>query len=397
MNSDSMQWDADLYLQDGIWKLRWREDALNANGSVERRKPVWVGPATGPERITKKEAQRIVRENFPSRQDQIAPPPQSTISIADFVEKAFVLEHVAKKELAGRTHYHAILKHVLTPEEVDHVFQTKQPKARLKAVPDWPYLSKVRLCDAGPGDVQRLVSAALARGYSAQTATHIRNVVSAIFAHAKKKQWFTGDNPAALVTLPEMIRKEAHTLTLAQAEELLRVMQYPEKEMMLISILARMNMAEICGLQWKYVNLTEVWFNADREPIPPRTMAIRKQWYRSKLVEMEQKSRNRNLQIPEPLLPILLGLSQREKFTGPDDFVLGSRTGTPVHEDNIRIRRLKPIGKALQMPWLSWRVIQRTQTTLAQELGMQVLGNHVAKDRPLHPPSKAKPRSVNTG
>ena len=37
------------------------------------------------------------------------------MTMADFVEKLFVPEHVAIKGLAGRTHYRAILKHVLTP------------------------------------------------------------------------------------------------------------------------------------------------------------------------------------------------------------------------------------------------------------------------------------------
>ncbi len=375
--------DADLYIEDGIWKLRWRDDAMDANGCVgrHRSRPAWIGPAAGPECLTTEQAQQIAWEDFLSRTDQNPPGPQSAMTIADFVEKAFVPEHVARKALAGRTHYQAILKHVLTPEEVRRVFQTvtEGPKTRLKSVPDWPYLGKVRLCDTRPDDVQRLVSAALARGYSTQTVLHIRNVVGAIFAHAKKRQMFTGDNPVTLVTLPEMTRKEGHTLTLGQAEEVLAVMQYPEKEMTLIAILTRMKMAEICGLQWKHVNLTEAWSLTDGDPIPPRTIAVRKQWQSGKLSNVEPKSGRRILPMPEQLLPVLLGMSQRAKFTRPRDFVLVSRTGRPVNENSVAKRRLKPIGEGLQMPWLSWRVFQRTRTTLAQELGMQVIGNRVAK------------------
>ena len=337
------------------------------------RNPVWIGPATGPERLTKKQAERIAWENFLSRLDQNARAPQSVMTIADFVENLFLPEHIAMKKLSGRIHYKAILKHVLTPEEVDRVFQVdaEKSKTKLKAVPNWPYLGNVRLRDARPDDVQRLISAALARGYSTQTVKHIRNVVSAIFAHAKKKQWFTGENPASLVTLPGMTRKEAHWLTVAQTKELLGVMQYPEKEMALIAIRTDMNVAEICGLQWKRVNLTEAWSDTDGEPIPPRTIAVRKQWYRGELGSVNKKSHHRNLPIPEPLLPILLGLSHRAKFTGPDDFVLVSRAGTPIDEHQIAARRLKPIGKDLQMPWLSWHVFYRTHATLAYEFGLR--------------------------
>ena len=368
MDRSGRQQSGDLYLQDGFWKLRWPEDAIE-------RKPAWIGPATGPERLTKKEAERIAWENFPPRLDEGAWAPQSAMTIADFVEKAFVPEHVATKKLSGRTHYQAILKHVLTPEEVDRVFQVDQEKARpkLRAVPDWPYLSNVRLRDAAADDVQRLISAALARRYSTQTVTHIRNVVRAVFEHARKKRWFIGENPASQVVLPGMTRKEAHALTLGQAKEVLGIMRYPEKEMALISILTSLNVAELCGLQWKYVNLTEGWSHADGEPIPPRTIAVRKQWYRGEMGRVSQESRNRNLPIPGPLLPILVGLSRRVGFTGPEDFVLVSRAGTPVNQSRIAERRLKPIGKELQMPWLSWHVFHRSHRNLASELGVPLL------------------------
>jgi hypothetical protein len=53
-----MQPNGDLYLQDGFWRLCWHENAIDANGLVERhwRKPAWIGPATGPERLTEEEA-----------------------------------------------------------------------------------------------------------------------------------------------------------------------------------------------------------------------------------------------------------------------------------------------------------------------------------------------------
>jgi len=151
----------------------------------------------------------------------------------------------------------------------------------------------------------------------------------------------------------------------------LRVMRYPEKEMTLIAMLAGMNVGEICGLQWRCVNLTGEWASADGEPIPPRTIAVRNQWHLGELSDLARKSRNRDVPISEALFQILLGLSRREKYTGPDDFVLVSRGGTPINGNNIAARRLKAIGRELQMPWLSWHVIQRTQTMLGNELGTQ--------------------------
>ena len=368
--------NTDVYLEGSFWKLRWREDVTDENGSVrmQLRAPVWIGPATGPMGLTKEEARLIAWENFLSRLSQNAQLPQRVMTVAAFVENIFVPEHVATKELSGRTHFHAILKHVLVPEEVDRVFHinAERSKSKLKAIPNWPYLDNLNLQDARPDDVQRLISAALERGYSPQTVKHIRNVVGAIFTHAKKKQCLHGDNPASLVTLPGMTRKEAHVLTLAQAKELLSAMHYPEKEVALTAILTGMTVAEICGLQWKRVNLTAERADANGEKIPPGSIAVRNEWYRGELASVK-KGRNRNLPIPDPLLPVLLGLSRPTGFVGPDDFVLVSRAGTPVNAGNLATRQLKAIGRRQEMPWLSWQVLRRTHRTLAYELGIQLL------------------------
>ena len=376
--------NGDVLLQDGLWNFDWHTDALDANGLIEghRREPAWIGPRTDVQALAGTETKRITWESFLLRIGQNVRVPRSAMTVADFVQKMFVPEHVARKGPSGRTHFHAMLKHVLTQEEVDRAFQGSEEnsKTRLKPVPDWPYLGSVRLCDARPDHVQRLISAAMARGYSPQTVKHIRNVVSAVFTHAMKKRCFSGDNPASLVSLPEMTRKEAHVLTLAQAREILAMMHHPEKEMTQITILTGMTVPEICGLQWKRVNLTDAWSSANGERIPPRTIAVRSELYRGEFAGVK-KTHNRDLPIPDPLLPVLLALSRREGFVGADDFVLVSQAGTPIHADNIAMRRLKPIGRHLQMPWLSWRVLHHTHTALVRQFGTQFLGERVANGR----------------
>ena len=50
--------------------------------------------------------------------------------------------------------------------------------------------------------------------------------------------------------------------------------------MVLFAILTSMNIAEICGLQWKRVNLAEHSTTVDGESLPPLTIAVRRQWFR---------------------------------------------------------------------------------------------------------------------
>jgi len=382
----------DIYQERGFWKVRCWEDANDEPefGGEQWREELCIGPALGPDRLTKKEAQRLAWESFLSRlrRDEMAgqnetaaqsktavqreTAAQSEMTIRRFVETAFVPEHVLVKRLAGRIYYQAILKHVLPPEEVDRIFRVTRnnSKAKLNAIPDWPYLGDLRIQDCGPEHVERLISTAYARGYSAQTVMHIRNVVSAIFSHAKKVQHYQRDNPAKAAVLPERPHRNPHLLTLTQAKQVLRAMRYPEKEMTLIAMLTSMNVAEICGLQWKYVNLTGSCSNMTGEPIPPITIAVRKRWYRGELDSVRRASA-RNLPIPELLLPMLIKLSGRGRWTGPDDFVLVSRVGTPINAVNIAARRLRTIGNELQMPWLTWHVFRRGRFALEAELSEQ--------------------------
>jgi integrase len=364
----------DIYQEQGLWKIHCWEDAADEplGTKVPSRDEVSIGPAKGPDRLTQRGAQRVAWNRYLSklRRNEAVVEPEMTI--ARFVETFFVPEHVQEKRLAGRDYYQAILKHVLPPEEVDRIFQVSRDmsKARLKVIPNWPYLGELRLQDCGPQHVERLISAASARGYSHQTVVHIRNVVSAIFSHAKKLHHYQYDNPAKTAILPERPPRSSHLLTLTQAKDVLRAMRYPEKEMTQLVMLTSMNIAEICGLQWKYVNLTGTWSKLTDEPIPPITIAVRKQLYRGELDNVSG-AHERNLPIPGLLLPMLIKLSGREKYTGPNDYVLVSRAGTPINAINITARRLRSIGNELQMPWLNWHVLGRGRFSLEAELGEQ--------------------------
>lgn len=366
---------SDIQQEKDFWKIQCLEDSTDKpklDTNEQWRVQLSIGASTGPDRLMKKEAQRVAWTNYPVKLRKNEAPTQSEMTIARFVETAFVPEHVLIKRMAGRAYYRAILKHVLPPEEVDRIFHVggENSKAKLKAIPDWPYLSELRIQDCGPEHVERLISAALARGYSTQTVMHIRNVVSAIFSYAKKVQYYQRDNPAKKAILPDRPFRSPHSLTLNQAQEVLRAMRYPEKEMTLIAMLTGMNVAEICGLQWKQVNLSGIWSNVAGDSIPPIHVGVRKRWYRGEL-DSVGRGQVRNLSIPELLLPILIKLSGRGRWTGPDDFVLVSRVGTPINAINITARRLRTIGKELQMPWITWSVFRRGHFALEAELGAQ--------------------------
>ena len=249
----------------------------------------------------------------------------SPINLAEFVRLKFVPEYVSSRRLAGRAHFQSILKHILTPQQVAHAFEADPNRiAKPRSIPGWPYLVSLRLVQIDRESVQHLISTALTMGYSTQIATHIRNVVRSIFAHAIRTRCFSDKNPAAIVSLPAMKRKELHALTLSQIRHMMQMMRYPEKVIATIVTITGMNVAEVCGLQWKYVNLSNDRHLADADWIPPRTICVRKQSYRGEFGPVIE-SRKRVVPIPEVLFSILRELKNRENFTGLQDFVLASQ------------------------------------------------------------------------
>lgn len=296
----------------------------------------------------------------------------SAMTLSQFVITKFIPEHVEQKSTAGRRHYYAILKHVLHPEQMDRIFslETDHPRVRLKSLPDWPYLDQVRLCDLRPGHIRTLTACAIAHGYSPQTILHIRNVVSAIVSHAKRERCFDGENPLSGVAMPPMARTRAQNLTIVQAKRMIQLMQSPEREIALMTIITGMGVSVICGLQWKYVNLTDSKVSIDGVSIAPCSIFVRNQHNSAGLVGVNAH-RVRTIDIPDALFRTLLSLKQQQNDPDPNRLVSPSRDGTPVNPYGLRAQRLRPIGKKLEISGLSWQILTRAHNALMSELRSQ--------------------------
>jgi integrase len=102
----------------------------------------------------------------------------------------------------------------------------------------------------------------------------------------------------------------------------------------------------------------------------PCSLAVRKNYYRGKFGSVKAKSRRRNVPLSRTVVNALLELKSKSKWTGPEDLVFTSRNGTPLNQRNVLWRVLKPAGKKLEIPWLSWHVFRHTHATLGEEIGM---------------------------
>jgi integrase len=366
-----LQQKGDLYSRGGYWMLRWHEDQIKANGEFKRgwSRSVCIGPCEGANALTEKQARRLAWENFLSRLDQNNRTPQSIMTLREFVERKFLPEHVAYKKHGGKEFYASQLPFVI--DGVPDKKLSRGGKTRFKPGEEPPPIARrygigeMRLRDVEREHAQRLIGTMLLRGYSVQAAKHVKTVVSAIYTHAQKEGYFMGRNPSEFVELPEMVRAIPHALSFGQLVGLLPLLPKVVRLMVFLAVMTSMNIAEICGLKWKRVNLTDEPTIMDAELLPPMSAGVREQWYKGEWSSVKKAARLRNVPLPQWAVQELKELQQRRHWVGSEDPIFAGTSGRPLCENAIVKRHLKPAGRKLGMPWLSWHVFRRTFDTLA--------------------------------
>jgi len=291
------------------------------------------------------------------------------ITFLEFVKSRFIPEHVLSKSAAGKRHYHAMLKHILNPTTVSELFIQDYRKGNGRLQPDlgWPYLDDVRLCEVTVDHIKALISAALKNGYSIQTVTHIRNVVGTILTHATNTHYFTGRNPAYQVALPTMIRKPASRLNSLYVKQILGRMQNPDRQIALIAIFTGLTLEEICSLQWKQINVTELPSRIKKHYLPPRTIAVYKQMNAGRF-QGTQVTRIKDVRISDVPLVLLRTLHSKRACSNPEDLVFSSRNGSALTAEYLSDKLMK-LGTELRMPWLSWKLLTKAHTLLTKTPG----------------------------
>ena len=192
-----------------------------------------------------------------------------------------------------------------------------------------------------------------------------------ILTYATREGYFAGDNPVFSVKLPPFSRTRTHALTIVQAKAMLGMMLSPEREIALITMTTGLSISEICGLQWKHINLSKVPFNCDGELIPPGCILVKQHWSPEGIVNLSPK-RIRIIDVSEPLSNTFLSLRREPISSNLNSYVFATPSCRPLCPASVRARRLEPIGRKMQMPWISWPVLTRAHVALLSESKRQL-------------------------
>ncbi len=315
-----------------IWELQWWEDYIKLDGTIgRRRESVILGYVS--EMLPKqarKEAERKLGQVNAGKAI-----PYSTLSLREFVDEFFVPLALPVLKLSTRKRYQSTLNlHLL------------------------PAFGNRRLCDISAVEVQRYILEKFSKGLGWETCNHLRNLLSKIFASAKKWGHFAGENPASAVELPEKKpAREKCVLMPDDVTRLLAVLREPVFTMALIAVLTGLRIGEIIGLRWKDVDLDQ------------KELRVERTVYRGSIGSPKTKGSRRTLPLPETAVMALKSLALRLPDGNPERLVFSSRKGTVLNDTNLLLRHLKPAGKQIGVPWISWHTFRRTHATLLQLAG----------------------------
>lgn len=315
-----------------VWELQWWEDFIAADGKIKRRRGSRIlGSAS---ELTKRQARKAADEFLlPLNQGKLLP--HSTLKFREFVEQFFIPNAFPALKISTQKRYARTLKtHLL------------------------PAFGEIRLRDIRTLEIQQFVLGKIAGGLGWEAADHLRNLLSKVFNAAKRWGFVSGDNPASGVELPEKKpAREKHVILPEQIPALLACLAEPVRTMVELGILTGLRVGEILGLRWRAVD-----FRAGQ-------IRVEQAVYRGQIGSPKTKGSRRTLPMPERLQGALMRLRGPSQRWEPDHLVFQTAKGTPYGDTNLLHRQLKPAGKRLGMPWLSWHTLRRTHATLFQAAG----------------------------
>lgn len=326
----------------GKWHIRFSAWVAKPDGNLEyKEQEREVAPASGPEGVGKREAQRIGYDKFVMPANGPANCPQGLATLKQFIDTRFRPDHInGTLKKSGKSYYESLLKcHIL------------------------PSLGGVKMSSIQPQMIQALISAKRDAGLSTQTLKHIRNVLSAIFDHARALKFWTGELPTEHIKLPKVVHKTRQALTAIQVKLLMQ--QLPAKYQPLVTVLAQtgLRIGEACGLRWKRVNLSDEYLVVDGEAIPPNSILISENFVRGEYTTLKTATSRRKIPLTATAWVALMMVREISEWIGEEHPVFAARNGEPIDGHNIAKRFLKPAAKTIGAPWVSWHCLRHTTAT----------------------------------
>lgn len=322
---------ANLELRGNTWTIRFREDMLRSDGSVER-KLVRAVVGTRQEYPTRKLARRRADE-LVSRVNRLDYRPIRVATFAEFVEvwqsRALALMKPSTQK-AARAHLRI---HLL------------------------PCLGRLRLDEVGQELVQGLVSGMAGKRLSRHMILNVLYTLRSALGSARKWGYLVADFKVSDLVLPANgIRAMPRFFTAEQATEIIVAAGNPWRTMFAIAAMTGLRPGEVLGL------------SVDDLDFEHRLIYVRQTAYYSKL--QTPKSKASAAPVPMPaLLEEMLREYLRVWRPNPKRLLFSNRNGNPFGENKVVQKRLWPILDKLRIVRCGMHAFRHTHTSILISAG----------------------------
>jgi integrase len=179
----------------------------------------------------------------------------------------------------------------------------------------------------------------------------------------------------------EKIRLKKRKLT--QPEPFLQIEQFfdllarimePYATMVYVAVFTGLRISELAGLRWRNVHVSSItveqrYSRGDWDQ--PKSDASKA------TTSVDKHVINRIEALKSMEVVVKAGFARRRyrvvKSCGPDDLVFQSvLKGSPMRDNNILVRNIKPAARELGIHWVNWQVFRRSFATWLQQAGVDV-------------------------
>lgn len=317
------------------WYVSFREMIADELGNIKYRSTQRKIDAGGAPRLTKRKAEELGYQQHVAKANGLTITPGAAATVEQFVDNKYrpdCLAGLAKGTLD--TYEGTIAKHVL------------------------PSLGHCQLRDVSRSMVQTLISAKVRAGLSTESIRRVRNIISTIFRHAKRLNYFAGELPTEDLVMP---RADAVKRTPPNCEQVERIKAFCDgRTRLLIDFLCGTGarIGEAAGLRWDAVNLTDadVWHDGER--VPPFCAFICRQYTRAEWKAVKTTKSRRMVPLTTSLAVQLMEW-QGKRY----DTVFASRGNRPLSGKNHLRRVLAPAAIKAGVPGIGWHHFRHAAAT----------------------------------
>lgn len=313
-----------------VWVARWWEDANNpGNGPTRIRRAQVLGPVS--EIPTRREAQSLL-DQLLRRINLGDSRPLAVCTLRQFIEDRWKPETYPALKFSSRRFYDSMVNTHLNP-----VFGETQLRSITRDAVQGFLIGKSR------------------SGLSWRTVKHIRTAFGTILESAVTQE-LLDSNP---VRRTRMARrgpvKEHPVISPESVQALIGKLAEPSRSIAELLAITGLRIGEMLALRWQDVDLQTGF------------LAVRQTVFEGRFDEPKSKGSRRTVPLGPRGIEIFSALQPNSG--GSAVLVFSTRRGSPLSRRNLLNRQLKPAGKAIGLPDVTWHWLRHANATLLDSAG----------------------------